>query len=130
MTPIFQTDYSKKTGNCLQACIASIFDLNMFEVPNLLEQTQDAPELWRLLSEWCEKKLNCKSVLIEVSAESEFLIANLLCVAIGKAKVSGQDHAVVWCNNVVHDPSLGGKGFINKPTTFLVFCPLRPKAGK
>lgn len=34
MRKIYQTDHSHKTGNCLQASVASILELDLHEVPN------------------------------------------------------------------------------------------------
>lgn len=36
MKPVFQTIFDNRTGNCLQACVASIFELGLEDVPNFV----------------------------------------------------------------------------------------------
>jgi len=36
MTPVFQTEVSSERGDCLRACVASLFDLEISQVPHFL----------------------------------------------------------------------------------------------
>lgn len=40
MTPVFQTIIDQNHGNCLQAAIASLFDMKLEEVPHFTEQKE------------------------------------------------------------------------------------------
>ena len=48
MRPIHQTDFSAGSGNALQACIASVFDLGLEEVPNFVKEDNylSAMQIW------------------------------------------------------------------------------------
>lgn len=37
MKPVYQTIFDKPHGNCLQACVASILELDLDQVPNFVE---------------------------------------------------------------------------------------------
>lgn len=47
MTPVFQTIFDQNQGNCMQACVASIFDLKLEDVPNFINYRD-----WK--SEFCD----------------------------------------------------------------------------
>ena len=55
MKPVKQTIYNQSVngvGNCLQACIASIFELPLSEVPNFIEYERGNSENLQAMIEW------------------------------------------------------------------------------
>lgn len=52
MTPTVQTKLAPPDGNCMQACVASLFDLPLEDVPNFMT----LPSWWRALWEWAEPR--------------------------------------------------------------------------
>lgn len=54
MIPVFQTDQTPESGNCTQACLASIFELPLADVPNAapLWAAGDAEGGWKLINDF------------------------------------------------------------------------------
>jgi len=124
MKKVYQTDYSNSTGDCFRACLASILELPINSVPNFWKQTQEPIELWKLNNEWIYQNHNCKIILIEINEDQKFFINNLLCIAIVKSPLDKQyDHAVVWRNEIIHDPNIYNPIITEKPITFALLVP-------
>lgn len=125
MKKIFQTDHSSKTGNCVIACIASIFEIDINEIPNFWKKTQDAFKFWEMLNKWTTKNLNCKCIVVtrDKTHKSDFYFEDLLCIGIYKQ--GNNEHAIVWQNGVIHNPS-GNLETEQDPYFFVVFCPIHP----
>lgn len=47
MKNIYQTIVEKGNGNCMQAALASLFDLNLNDVPHFLSYGEDCFNVWR-----------------------------------------------------------------------------------
>lgn len=41
MTPVFQTNTTKGQGNCMQAAFATLFDLDLDQVPNFIKYSEN-----------------------------------------------------------------------------------------
>lgn len=54
MIPVYQTNFSVPGGNCLQACLASLFELPLEEVPDFANLGSD--DWWTQCQDWCYKK--------------------------------------------------------------------------
>ena len=52
MKPVMQTNTDSVQGNCMTACLASIFELPIEEVPNWAEQFKDDAEMWEAYCQW------------------------------------------------------------------------------
>ena len=127
MKKIYQTDNSKATGNCVNACIASIFEIGIDTIPNFWKETQDSFKFWELINKWSSKNLKHKCILVvrDKKKKSDFYFEDILCVGIYKHD-NGDEHAIVWKNGVIHNPS----GYLcteRDPDTFMIFCPIIPK---
>lgn len=121
---IDQTIFEKEKGDCFRACLASIFEFNIEKMPNFWELTQDSFEFWKLVNQWTSEFLGIKCILISINDETKFYIEDLLCIAIGKVERSGDEHAVVWKNGMIHDPHPSRDGLYGDINNFVVFVPI------
>lgn len=115
MTPVKQTQLGKH-GNCMSACLASLLDLSIDEVPNFFETCGENVDAWTT---------GIKEFLKERGYD--FIAVSLLTVDTsyletldGHVIVSGQSprgllHATIWKNGkMVFDPHPDNTG-IGRP---------------
>lgn len=127
MHKVDQTDFSVEYGNCFSACIASIFELPIEYVPNYWEQTDDPTEYIQLVNQWLSKHCGYRGIMIQLAIKDQFYLKDVLCIAIGQtARSKDIDHAVVWRNQMIHDPYPSREGLLGPPSTFVIFFPLQP----
>ena len=126
MKPVMQTIFDDVYGDCFRACVASIFEFSIEEMPNFWEQTQDASEFWRLNNSWLMKNYDFKVLSFQLLPEDRHVVESLLCIACAKSPRSDIDHAVVWQDGLLHDPHPSGAGLTEKPDTFTLFVPINP----
>ena len=126
MKPVKQTIFDSSLGDCFRACVASIFEFSISEMPNFWEQTQDCDVYWRMTNEWLSEVKGFKCILVEMEDNHKFFLSGLVCVAIGKKVKGGEDHAVVWRDRLIHDPHLTKTGLMGEPSTFAIFSPIDP----
>ncbi len=105
MTPVLQTKFGLD-GNCLSACVASVFDLPIQAVPEFSKQG------WLLdLDRWFRL---CGLRVYSLSAGRAEL-----GIAIGPSP-RGLRHAAVWqAGQVLHDPHPDSTGLSAEPDQFL-----------
>lgn len=128
MKPVDQLVVGKLgLGDCFRACVASIFEFPIEEMPNYWDQTQDAHEFWMLVNEWTRKRLGVACITVSVAKEHAYIMDDVLCVAQGRQNRSDEEHAVVWKNGLIHDPHPARAGLINEPDTFTFFAPIDPQ---
>jgi len=123
--PVNQTITNFKTGDCMRACVASIFELPIESVPNFMADGHE--KYLEHLQAWCARKglLFLPIKFIEGTIAKEFL-RDTYVVAIGEspgAVKAEQNHAVVWRNGrIVHDPHpTDHRGIIGEPFEYDVF---------
>jgi len=135
MKPVFQTDLSRETGDCYRACIASLFELPIEEVPNFWLQIPNSNNLvpdqlikewWLSIRLWSESRYNLVPLDFKWSEESDltWLLKDVYLIASGTSpRYPDLDHSVIIFNNkIVHDPHPSGVGFGgNKPKLITVF---------
>ena len=126
MKPVQQTVFKKGLGDCFRACVASIFEFSIAEMPNFWEQTQDVSEFWRLNNNWMMEHGGFKVLHFELLPKDRHVVTDLLCIACAKTIRGEEDHAVIWKNGLVHDPHPSGVGLAEDPDTFTVFVPIDP----
>ena len=127
MKPVYQSIFDDTLkGDCFRACIASIFEFSIEEMPNFWEQTQDASEFWKLNNQWLIENRQCKCLNIHLLPYDKHVVADILCIACAKSPRGNRDHAVVWQNGLIHDPHPSGAGLAEDPDTFSIFVPLDP----
>ena len=128
MKPVDQIDFREETGDCLRACIASILEFSIEEMPNFWEATQDARDFWKMVELWLTEHKGFKLIAIEVKADHEYFLHGLLCIALGKSQ-RAKDHAVVWRDGIIHDPHPTRMGIVGKPEYYALFIPADPLRG-
>lgn len=117
MKPVFQTLFDERDGNCLQACLASVLELPLSAVPNLIARD----DWWKAMNAW---------LTVERGLE-------LMAFPVGEWKPTGlhltsgagsrnMEHVVVsHRGRMVHDPHVAGKGLVEEKT-YWVFVALDP----
>lgn len=104
--PTLQTTYGEE-GNCLAACIATLYPVSIDEVPFYL----DVDEKWVFnLSEWFGIKLNKFLITVRLQEKQHLDLFNgsLIIASIRSPNPVVERHAVITCRDkVVFDPMLG-----------------------
>lgn len=133
MKPVNQSIVSFKNGDCARACIASILELPLKDVPNFM---RDGPDYFaEYLSKWCDE-MNFRVVDIRLndSVQEEELLKDCYVLAIGKSPRGTEDwhrHSVVWYNGkMVHDPHPTRVGLSLEPEMFSIFIMKNPAEAK
>lgn len=126
MKPVLQTD-DYPYGNCLSACLASLFEVDLEEVPNFFRVAgQDQTAWWAAVREWLRPR---GFGIMSLEIRDLALLANFE----GWMIVSGQSrpgvyHATIWREgNLVHDPHPLKPG-ISEPESVDMLYPLDPAA--
>lgn len=109
MTPVYQTILTPPHGNCLQACIASILELPLEEVPNFMRVSGPA---------WYDRFVNflLSQGLFPIYLTPEVVNADGTrpygyYLVQGKSPRGDFDHVVVYHNGkLAHDPNPAGGG--------------------
>lgn len=103
MIPVYQTIFTVPGGNCLQACLASIFELPLEEVPHFAAIETD--DWWEQCQRWCAR-FGCYPVW--ASAEGFEGLPRGYHLITGET-INGHPHVVVGYNGKqVHDPIKDG----------------------
>lgn len=115
MTPLHQTKFGTPEGNCIAACVASIMEKPLSEVPNFImpkfEEWQDR------LDEWLAQ-FGLSSVC--VSSEAMPGAYSIACGVSPRDK--SIDHCVVWRGGaMIHDPHPSGDGIVGEPHDWTYF---------
>lgn len=138
MTPQFQD----LVDNCFQACVASIMDLPLAEVPHFQEGVMAlmdhlwTQERWDAVIRfgekhgyeafWLDPDLESDKPLIPRLHDSE-----LFYLATGKSPLGKFGHCVVWYKGrMVHDPRHNGEGIDGEPWLYIAFERRRVSASK
>ena len=124
MKRINQTIMNFKNGNCMQACVASILEKDLDEVPNFMSQGDS--RFFKILKKYFSD-LNID--LINVHPDYQEDIYDHYAIAIGTSpRNKKQNHSVVWFQGkVVHDPHPDNSGIASKPKSFWIFTVKNPR---
>ena len=103
MKPIDQTIFGFKKGNCFQACVASIFEREINDVPEFMGDGVDS--FYDNLRKW-EGVTGLKFINITVGDEDIDIIKNCFVIAAGPSpRDKKKNHACIYYNGkMVHDP--------------------------
>jgi hypothetical protein len=103
MKPVDQTVVNDSTGNCFSACLASILELSIDDVPNFMELEKKTVESWFVLA-W--RWLRERGYRIEVGDFENSDNPEGYWIASGKSyRYPDKHHAVVYLGNkMAHDP--------------------------
>lgn len=107
-------------GDCLRACIASLFELDAEVVPHFGEGGPDGPEMWRRVNAWLERyNLRTWTTVFPGNVELQLVLDAMQSLngdayyLIGGAAASGGDHIVVaQGNKLAHDPGRMSAGIV------------------
>jgi hypothetical protein len=130
MKEIDQIVFDDSLGDCFRACVASVLEFGITDMPNFWEETQEARVFWDKVNVWLEENHSCKCITIEITKGCENFTQNILCIAHGKSPRGNEDHAVVWYNGLLHDPHPLRLGLKNIPTVFTFFVPVEKRVMK
>lgn len=128
MKPVDQTRFGAPYGNCFPACVATIFELDLEQVPHTchldyINGTEQ--EWWRPFKAWCLDALRVEPITFG-AANEWYTELDAPCIISGPA-VRGLMHSTVWQHGkMVHDPHPDRSGLI-KVTEVMLFIPLRPQ---
>ena len=127
MIPVDQDRFGLPDGNCLAACVASLLELPLAEVPHF------AGERWRAdLDEWLRARglwalmfvPGAATSLAEASAWLDATVSGF-CIVSGQA-ARGLLHATVWRGgDLVHDPHPDRAGLLDVEDV-IVLVPIDP----
>lgn len=110
MKRVFQTVLEEGAGNCMAACVASLLEVDIEDVPNF--RTTSDP--WKSLQDWLGLRGLCA---IQVQAIPGLVreMPPVHCIVSGRSPRHKGLHAVVGLNSddgirVIHDPNPNGDG--------------------
>lgn len=123
MIPVDQTICDFKKGNCYQACVASIFEVELTCIPNFMGHGPDRfVEIW---DAWADMQglavfdldLTRNNNWLEIFKGAYVVVTGL------SPRDKNHYHSVVFYNGVmVHDPHPDKTGIIGKPEIATVFA--------
>lgn len=112
MQKVYQTKFGKSGGNCFQACVASLFELELNEVPDFCNN--DKEHWMEDVIRWLNKR-GLSAVLIDTKTiEGDFWPKNYkdTYLLVGGKNQDGVDHEVIYYNgDIAHDPNPKTKSF-------------------
>ncbi len=119
MKPVIQTDLSFETGNCGEACIASILEIELSDIPRLHNPNddQDGDIYCRNIRSFLSQfELSYIDLSMSEGHDPKDFFKDCWIIATGpspRATKEWHRHAVVWRNGkTVHDPHPSGNGLI------------------
>jgi len=129
MRKIYQTRINGKNGNCMQAAIASLLDLNLEEVPDFISYEKDWGKVWfefwnDRISPYYPTTINRDekgtNMLIKI-AKFDGGINGFLYATINSQTFKGETHAVIVDTNlnIIHDPNPNQKALLLTPEDIL-----------
>ena len=103
MNPILQTKFDKD-GNCLAACIATIYSVDIDSIPSLSDHIWD-----KEISEWFAKQFNKFIIPMRLhDLEDSVFNGSFVLTVINSENPNIERHAVITQGNkIVFDPMLG-----------------------
>ena len=123
MIPVFQTRYGAKKGNCFQAALASLFELELETVPDFCNKYSVHTDEWYIqFLKWLNKRGYTSIVLKDNLERPNYKDCYLL---VSGKNADGVNHCVIYRNGKpVHNPNRYCKGI--EPETIDIIFPLNP----
>ena len=144
MKPVFQEIIDEGTGDCFSACLASILELPIGEVPKF--RRDHGREMMKAARKWCAENFGLSIITIQMEdLDDEELegkdirligaVEKTPCIAGGKSpNLENCSHAVVgeldrhgMNFDITHDPNPSGKGIVGRPTHLYFLVPMKPE---
>ena len=113
-------------GNCLQACFASLFELDLDEVPHFVSYSQE--EWWGVLECWLAER-NLGTVWQPLNPEfGGWCPLGVDVIVSGKSPRGEFNHVVLYRDwELSHDPHPSGDGLDGEPNGLYHLFPLYPE---
>jgi len=125
MKPVKQTIFGKSTGNCWAACVASLLEIDLEEVPNFCAK-YDNDRWFAETRKWLRTR-GLEMLMLELSSDVDLadLFGHIYWIAGGKSPRGRYNHATIYRGaELVHDPHPDDTGLrgVPKDGAFLVQC--------
>ena len=122
MKPVMQTVYGAPDGDCFQACVASILEMDLEDATHACKG--DNPEWMFDLNDWLEP---FGLGALTVAFQNEAPIKHGYCCACGPCGPESLKHSVVLKDfKLVHNPHEGWGELEGKPQDYTFFIVLDP----
>lgn len=107
MKKVYQTITTLPNGNCMEACIASLLEIELSEVPSFGKEESWYDNCQIFLAQY-DLQLLC--YVSDTTSEMRNLLLGYYIGAFPSPNTEGIDHAVIMKDSkVVHDPNPTGK---------------------
>jgi hypothetical protein len=121
MKKVYQTKYGEGKGNCFQAAVASILELNLSDVPDFVNEYKiRESQWWEEYNKWLSK-YELSAICITYGDWITELYRDTFLLVTGPSKANGVMHSVVYCGGALcHDPHKGWNGVKPKYVDLLI----------
>lgn len=124
MIPVDQTKFGLPDGDCFAACVASLLEMPLSEIPNFNKPTEDA--WWFRFGEWMRVR-GWHPVMLDNGGAGPG-IAGPCFSLVGGDSPRGVLHQTIWKDGrMVHDPHPSRDG-LNNVSDVILLVPLDPAA--
>ena len=130
MKPVYQTKLKPPKGNCWAACVASVLECGLEEVPDVEFEQMDAgaesPDVLRFWKEWREWLADRNLGILCVTMGKGVPLPRGYVIFTGRSPRGAWDHSVVYHDGeLCHDPHPEGGG-IQVVSSMDMLYPLDP----
>ena len=131
MNKVYQTIVDKGHGNCMQAAVASLLDLDLDEVPNFIEHGNE----WYNIFDSFIIKYGYEPNYIQDDTQTLLRVANFdngvngyFYGVVNSQTFEGITHAVIVDRylNIIHDPNPNGKALFLRPDDVIGIYTMHP----
>lgn len=144
MKPVFQEIIDAGQGDCFSACLASLLEIPLAEVPKFRRDNPYPKNMVTAAREWCKERFDLSIITIQMedletaSGEDIRIIgafAGTPCIGGGTSpNLPNCLHAVVGELDeqglnfrMTHDPNPSGKGIVGRPKHLYFLVPMKPQ---
>jgi hypothetical protein len=130
MKPVDQTKFGMPAGNCLAACVASVLEMPLADVPAFDGTSRPDDNWWLEFQDW----LHARGMFaVELKLEGRPSIClperSVYVILTGKSPRGDFAHAVVGRSDgdvfrLAHDPHPSRAGIVGNPTWVMFLCRL------
>ena len=126
MKPVMQTRFGAEDGNCYTACLASVLEIALEDLPSFRARPGESePEIglrWNTAhQEWMGSR-GLRQIVVRCASD----LGDAIVIAGGKGP-RGLPHSVVWQGGrCIHDPHPDGGGLVGAPEDYTILFPLNP----
>lgn len=126
MKPVMQDAFGRDDGNCFSACLASIFEVPLNEVPNFFITAGDeATAWWAAVREWLRPR-GFGIMALQLNDDDRLLDEVDGWLIVTGESSRGIHHATIWRDGkMAHDPHPSQCG-IRRPLFVNLVYPLDP----